>query len=283
MIPVIRMSEDDIMMRNYYMPNNITNACVSANSRLGRNEATAHENLNMKMYGNIQYVGQMTSSQQHQQQQQQPRVVDPMTVGVPILPKIQHLTQSNGTSNSNNTNTTANNPNNNSNGSANGLKFATEVYLPELRNVAITTTSNDNIKGSSISSSANSGTTANTPVSTTPVGSTSVSTSGAGTGVMATSSVVTSTPSPISVIDRPTVNRGIQKSKNASKRAIQNRNAQKAFRERKKLYIQELERKAYGYDRLVMENTTLKNELHQTKRILQIVQNNNVQTTTFGR
>ncbi|CCE62926.1 hypothetical protein TPHA_0D02900 [Tetrapisispora phaffii CBS 4417] len=52
------------------------------------------------------------------------------------------------------------------------------------------------------------------------------------------------------------------------KRAIQNRNAQKAFRQRKKKYIQELESKASKYDNLVIENNNLKIQIKELTSLI---------------
>ena len=53
-----------------------------------------------------------------------------------------------------------------------------------------------------------------------------------------------------------------------SKRAIQNRNAQKAFRQRKEKYVKLLESKARRYDEIMQENIILRKEIFNLKNIV---------------
>lgn len=53
-----------------------------------------------------------------------------------------------------------------------------------------------------------------------------------------------------------------------SKRALQNRNAQKAFRQRKEKYVKLLELKARKYDEVMQENFTLKKEILNLKNVI---------------
>lgn len=53
-----------------------------------------------------------------------------------------------------------------------------------------------------------------------------------------------------------------------SKRAVQNRNAQKAFRQRKEKYVKLLELKAREYDELMQENMMLRKEIFNLKNII---------------
>lgn len=53
-----------------------------------------------------------------------------------------------------------------------------------------------------------------------------------------------------------------------SKRAVQNRNAQKAFRQRKEKYVRLLENKARKYDELLQENVMLRREINNLKNVI---------------
>lgn len=53
-----------------------------------------------------------------------------------------------------------------------------------------------------------------------------------------------------------------------SKRAVQNRNAQKAFRQRKEKYVRLLENKALKYDELMQENVMLHRENNELKNVI---------------
>lgn len=62
------------------------------------------------------------------------------------------------------------------------------------------------------------------------------------------------------------------KSLRNTKRAAQNRNAQKAFRQRKERYIKDLEAKAKNFDQILIENKSLKLEIFELRKIIQSIQ-----------